>query len=169
MAENFLTLTGVSVHLGGVKVLDGLDWTIRKGEQWALAGASGSGKTVLAQTLLGRHFAAGRIDYFFGGVPAGELSGAHQIAMVEQQHRFKGRPGVTELYYQQRFNAADADKTITVELELAEYAGWSVAMTAGGAGRGEAGCSQGDCGEASCSEAGLGEEWLDHLHIRPLL
>ncbi len=69
--------------------------------------------------------------------------------MVEQQHRFTGRPGATELYYQQRFNAADADKTITVEQELAEYAGWSVAMTTVGAGR--------------------GEEWLDHLHIRPLL
>jgi molybdate transport system ATP-binding protein len=149
MAENFLTLTGVSVQLGGTKVLDALDWTIRKGEQWALTGASGSGKTVLAQTLLGRHFAGGRIDYFLSGVPAGERSGAHLIAMVEQQHRFKGRPGATELYYQQRFNAADADKTITVEQELAEYAGWSAAMTAGGASR--------------------GEEWLDHLHIRPLL
>jgi molybdate transport system ATP-binding protein len=151
MAENFLILTGVSVQLGGAKVLDALDWTIRKGEQWALTGASGSGKTVLAQTLLGRHFAGGRIDYFFGG----ERSGAHLIAMVEQQHRFKGRPGATELYYQQRFNAADADKTITVEQELAEYAGWGVAMTAGGA--------------TTPGGAGRGEEWLDHLHIRPLL
>jgi molybdate transport system ATP-binding protein len=163
MAENFLTLTGVSVQLGGVKLLDGLDWTIRKGEQWALTGASGSGKTVLAQTLLGRHFASGRIDYFFG-VTAGERSGAHLIAMVEQQHRFKGRPGATELYYQQRFNAADADKTITVEQELGEYAGWGAAMTAGAAGRGEAGC-----GEACRKEAGRGQEWLDRLHIRPLL
>jgi molybdate transport system ATP-binding protein len=173
MAENFLTLTGVSVQLGGAKVLDGLDWTIRKGEQWALTGASGSGKTVLAQTLLGRHFAGGRIDYFFGGVPvfgagpAGERSGVHLIAMVEQQHRFKGRPGATELYYQQRFNAADADKTITVEQELAEYAGWSMAETAG---EGKPACEGIPAVEGlTAGGAGRGEEWLDHLHIRPLL
>src|SRR6202012_1443206 len=53
----------------------------------------------------------------------GRIDGPHFIAMVEQQHRFRNRPGTTELYYQQRFNAADADKTMTVEQELAD-AGW---------------------------------------------
>ena len=78
--------------------------------------------------------------------------------MVEQQHRFKNRPGATDLYYQQRFNSSDADQTITVEQELAEYAGWP---------GGEA-VSKGD-------EMGIGEKgrnnvgWLDVLHIRPLL
>jgi molybdate transport system ATP-binding protein len=129
MAEIFLILEGVSVQWGGVKLLEGLDWTVRRGEQWAVIGPSGSGKTVLAHTLMGRHFSSGRVE-----TPP-------LIAMVEQQHRFRGRPGATELYYQQRFNAADADKTITVEEELA---------AAGMAGHPD-------------------KEWLDSLHVRALL
>lgn len=84
---------------------------IAKGENWALTGPSGSGKTVLAHTLLGQHFYTGRITL------------PHNIAIVEQQHRFRNRPGTTELYYQQRFNASDADQTITVAQEIAD-AGW---------------------------------------------
>jgi molybdate transport system ATP-binding protein len=129
MAEIFLTLEGVTVQWGGVKLLEGLDWTVRRGEQWAVIGPSGSGKTVLAHTLMGRHFSSGRAET------------PRLIAMVEQQHRFRGRPGATELYYQQRFNSADADKTITVEEELA---------AAGMAGHPD-------------------KDWLDSLHVRALL
>jgi len=130
MATPFLTFEGVSVKLGGSILLDQLDWTVYPGEQWAITGASGSGKTVLAHTLLGTHFHTGRI-----------VTGARRIAIVEQQHRFRNRPGSTSLYYQQRFNSSDADQTITVEQELQEYAGWK----------------------------GQPDHWLDDLHIRPLL
>jgi molybdate transport system ATP-binding protein len=114
MSSPFLILEGVSVQMGDALLLDHLDWTIRRGEQWAITGPSGSGKTLLAHVLLGRHFATGRISG-----PA-----HHRISIVEQQHRFRNRPGTTALYYQQRFNASDADKTITVEQELAD-AGWT--------------------------------------------
>ena len=133
MAATFLTLNGVSVHIGGARLLDNLDWMIRRGEQWALTGASGSGKTLLAHTLLGTHFYTGTIT-----------TATRRIAIVEQQHRFRNRPGATELYYQQRFNASDADQTITVAQELAD-AGWKSDDSTGTAG------------------------WLDTLHIRPLL
>jgi len=129
MPSSFLTLKGVSVHLGGTRLLDELDWTIHRGEQWALTGPSGSGKTVLAHTLLGTHFYTGTIT-----------TATRRIGIVEQQHRFRNRPGSTELYYQQRFNASDADQTITVAQELAD-AGWDGADT----------------------------PWLDTLHVRPLL
>ena len=129
MASTFLTLKGVSVHLGGSQLLDELDWTVHRGEQWALTGPSGSGKTVLAHTLLGSHFYTGTIT-----------TATRRIGIMEQQHRFRNRPGSTELYYQQRFNASDADQTITVAQELAD-AGWD----------------------------GAGVPWLDSLHIRPLL
>jgi molybdate transport system ATP-binding protein len=109
MAAPFLTLEGVTVQLAGARLLDQLDWTIQKGEQWALTGPSGSGKTLLAHTLLGRHFYTGVLEI-----------ATRRIAIVEQQHRFRNRPGATELYYQQRFNASDADQTITVAQELAE-------------------------------------------------
>jgi molybdate transport system ATP-binding protein len=98
--------------MGGTLLLDNLDWTIAPGEHWALTGHSGSGKTLLAHTLLGQHFFTGNIT-----------APTRRIAIVEQQHRFRNRPGSTELYYQQRFNASDADQTITVAQELAG-AGW---------------------------------------------
>ncbi|HEX3933866.1 MAG TPA: ATP-binding cassette domain-containing protein [Puia sp.] len=109
MAAPFLTLEGVSVQLAGARLLAHLDWTIHTGEQWAITGPSGSGKTLLAHTLLGRHFYTGTLQI-----------ATKRIAMVEQQHRFRNRPGATELYYQQRFNASDADQTITVAQELAD-------------------------------------------------
>jgi molybdate transport system ATP-binding protein len=114
MSSPFLNLRGISVRLGDALLLDHLDWTIYPGEQWAITGASGSGKTLLAHVLLGRQFASGEIS----GPPQ------HRIAIVEQQHRFRNNAGSTELYYQQRFNASDADQTITVEQELSE-AGWT--------------------------------------------
>jgi molybdate transport system ATP-binding protein len=157
MATSFLTLEGVTVQMGGIPLLDGLDWAILRGEQWAVTGASGSGKTVLGHTLMGKHFSRGRIE------------GPHRIGMVEQQHRFKSRPGTTELYYQQRFNASDADKTITVEQELAE-AGWALR---GDGGKGEPGdgnvATTGWDETAGGGEGSAGANWLDSLHIRPLL
>jgi len=138
MAEKFLSLEGVSVQLGGKQVLKALDLNILKGEQWAVTGPSGSGKSVLAHTLMGRHFYSGTIKYHLQET-AGE---AVKVAIVEQQHRFLNRSGTTDLYYQQRFNASDADQTITVEQELAPYA---------------------------TRETLLAWEWLDLLHIRPLL
>ncbi len=118
MPSTLLTLEGVSVQMGGTLLLDNLDWTIAPGEHWALTGPSGSGKTVLAHTLLGQHFFTGKIT-----LPI------QRTAIVEQQHRFRNRPGSTELYYQQRFNASDADQTITVAQELAD-AGWPEPDTA---------------------------------------
>jgi molybdate transport system ATP-binding protein len=112
MSSPFLTLEGVSVQMGGTPLLDNLDWTIAPGEHWALTGPSGSGKTLLAHTLLGQHFFTGKI-----------IAPTSRMAIMEQQHRFRNRPGSTELYYQQRFNASDADQTITVAQELSD-AGW---------------------------------------------
>jgi molybdate transport system ATP-binding protein len=111
MSSPSLALEGVTLQIGGSLLLDNLDWTIAPGENWALTGPSGSGKTALAHTLLGRHF------------HTGQITTTHSIAIVEQQHRFRNRPGTTELYYQQRFNASDAEQTITVSQEIAD-AGW---------------------------------------------
>ena len=63
----FLALDEVSVQIGGQLILDHLTLKIRRGEQWAITGSSGSGKTVLARTLLGKNFFTGRIGYHFDG------------------------------------------------------------------------------------------------------
>ncbi|HEY4209433.1 MAG TPA: ATP-binding cassette domain-containing protein [Puia sp.] len=132
MAENFLSLEGLTVTLGGRQILKNLDFNILCGQQWAITGPSGSGKSVLAHTLMGRQYHSGKLIFF---KPA-------KCVIVEQQHRFLNSSGTSDLYYQQRFNSSDADGTMTVREELSPYA----------AGR--------DL---------LHWEWLDSLHIRPLL
>jgi ABC-type molybdenum transport system ATPase subunit/photorepair protein PhrA len=62
MDEKFLELEQVSVQIGNVVLLERLDLMIHRGEQWAITGPLGSGKTVLAHTLTGRHFYTGRIS-----------------------------------------------------------------------------------------------------------
>jgi len=116
--EKFLELQNVTVKAGGKTILEEIHFTIHTDEQWAIIGSSGSGKTVLAHTLAGKHFYNGKIEYFFPVKKENKSS----ILVVEQQHRFKNLSNTNDLYYQQRFNSSEADQTITVEQELKEYA-----------------------------------------------
>jgi simple sugar transport system ATP-binding protein len=51
--DNLLTVTGVSKSFGGVKALDAVDFSIRKGEIHCLAGENGSGKSTLIKVVAG--------------------------------------------------------------------------------------------------------------------
>jgi molybdate transport system ATP-binding protein len=117
MAEKFLELQNVSVQSAGVKILNDISFTIHKNEQWAIIGSSGSGKTLLANTLAGKNFYTGKIDYYF---PL-KKNNKNSILIVEQQHRFKNLSNTNDLYYQQRFNSYDSEQTITVQQELQEH------------------------------------------------
>src|SRR5438477_9023330 len=44
-----------AVCLGGEVALRDVTWALREGETWAVVGPVGSGKTALAEVLLGRH------------------------------------------------------------------------------------------------------------------
>jgi molybdate transport system ATP-binding protein len=97
--------------LGEKEILKKLNLRIKKNEEWAIVGASGSGKTTLANTLAGKH-------YFTGNIQFNNNNNKPNIVVVEQQHRFKNLSNVSDFYYQQRYNASDADNTITVEKVL---------------------------------------------------
>ncbi|HEY4151558.1 MAG TPA: ATP-binding cassette domain-containing protein [Chitinophagaceae bacterium] len=123
MQQELAVLQQVSVRLGGVTILDTISLVFQKGEQWAVVGASGSGKTTLAHAMAGKVFFRGTIDYSF---PISDGAG-QQVVVVEQQHKFKNRSNTSDFYYQQRFNAADADNSLTVAEELADYTSDTVA------------------------------------------
>lgn len=117
MEGSLLQLDQVSVKLGAQQVLKDINLTIEPGQHWAITGESGSGKSVLAHTLAGRHFFSGHIVAAFGTPETYH----HQIIVVEQQHRFKDLTNRSDFYYQQRFNSFDAERTATVEELLADY------------------------------------------------
>ena len=48
---SFLTVEGIKKNFGSVKVLDGISFTMEKGEVLSLIGSSGSGKTTLLRCL----------------------------------------------------------------------------------------------------------------------
>jgi iron complex transport system ATP-binding protein len=51
-ARPVIEVTGLRVERDAL-ILDGLDWTVGRGEHWVLLGANGSGKTSLLSTLTG--------------------------------------------------------------------------------------------------------------------
>ena len=63
MEENVvLTARGISMTFPGVKALDNVDFTLRKGEIHALMGENGAGKSTLIKCLTGiNDFEAGEI------------------------------------------------------------------------------------------------------------
>jgi len=51
--EVVLEVDGLGIRRGEVEILRDVNWTVRKGEHWAILGANGSGKTSLLSALTG--------------------------------------------------------------------------------------------------------------------
>jgi len=48
-----LVVENLGVTRGGVRILDGVSWSVRAGEHWVILGANGSGKTSLLSAITG--------------------------------------------------------------------------------------------------------------------
>lgn len=51
--DNAILLKNISVSYGNRKILNGLDWQVKRGEKWALLGPNGSGKSTLLSLVCG--------------------------------------------------------------------------------------------------------------------
>ncbi len=111
-ASPVLSVTHLSITRSGKKILDNISFTLNRDEALAITGPFGCGKTSLGLALAQQLFHQGTILYH---LPAGS-----EIAWVEQQHHFKTLQSTTDLYYQQRFNSYDTEKTQTVAASLGE-------------------------------------------------
>lgn len=94
-------------------VLDQLCFTINQGEQWAITGPLGCGKTTLLKALTSAQFFTGSVTF-----RPGNTQSVRQTVLVEQQHHFKNLSNTGNFYYQQRFNSRDAEDAITVKEDL---------------------------------------------------
>ncbi len=89
--------------------------SIKHGEQIFLTGASGSGKTSLALALTGELYASGEIKFNY---QANDL--APKITLVKQFFHFKSNCGLSDFYYQQRYNSYDADDAPSVRQTISD-------------------------------------------------
>jgi molybdate transport system ATP-binding protein len=109
METNLLFFKDVQVKIGAQVILKELNISLSPFQHTAIIGTSGSGKTVLANTILGKHF-------FSGEKISPDYS---QIVFVGQQHLFADFTNTrTNLYYQQRFQSSEQETTSTVAAYL---------------------------------------------------
>src|SRR5262245_57427291 len=120
---DILRLRGVTyARPGGAPVLRGLDWTMREGETWAIVGPVGSGKTTLAELVLGRlRPDTGTIEWPFvdslraaGRSIAWPAEVIEYVAFREESRLFSH----ARHYYQERFNIIDPLDDVTLDAFL---------------------------------------------------
>jgi len=156
-----LALSHVSVrHLHRVLFQD-LSFRLEPGQHWALVGPSGAGKSALLAALAGQLLLAGGTATYPGleaavQQPADDrplASWRQRVCLVGTRAPFKARPGGSELYYQQRYEATAAEEVPTVR----EYL--QAQPTAAGPG----------AGPAWTYERVVGTLRLSHLQEQPLI
>jgi molybdate transport system ATP-binding protein len=109
-----ISIHNINISIGGSEILKEISFNINPGEQWGLIGESGSGKSMLAKAIAGKLFYSGKIEVNESKNPTRSI----KIELIDQQHRFKNKSNTENFYYQQRFNSANADETITVMQDL---------------------------------------------------
>ncbi len=117
MKESFVSIQNLNLKFQQNTVLKDLNWTINRGENWHLSGISGSGKTILAKTIIAKQNAVGEIKINFDT----NSNLAAQVLLVESWYQFKNLEGVANFYYQQRYTSQQAKEIITVGAELQQY------------------------------------------------
>jgi len=116
-----LHLHNTTIKNNGTTIFTNLSFSINQGEQWALVGKSGSGKTLLLEAIAGKRMITG-----------GEVTRPENIVLVTPKPKFKNLSNTSDFYYQQRFNSIDSEDAQTVRNYLAlahatgENAFWSL-------------------------------------------
>jgi molybdate transport system ATP-binding protein len=107
---------------GGALAFRDLSWTMREGETWAIVGPVGSGKTTLAEALLGRfHLESGVLEWPLldrlraaGRAAAWPSDVIQHVSFKEDSWLFS----YARHYYQQRFNFIEPQDDLTLDAFL---------------------------------------------------
>ncbi|HEY5464136.1 MAG TPA: ATP-binding cassette domain-containing protein [Hanamia sp.] len=114
MKNASLIVKDLVVKMQDNTVLDEISFSLEPKQHLAILGDGESGKTTLAKAI------AGKI-HFFGNISTDSenITGMHtRVDLVEQRYSFKNLSGISDFYYQQRFNSFDANDASTIFEEL---------------------------------------------------
>ena len=119
MSEPVVELENVTVARDGRVVLSRLNWTFCAGDVWAIVGPTGSGKTTLAEVILGRrHAQEGTVRWPLldrlrrAGKKADYPSQVIAHVTFKEESRLFSYAGH---YYQQRFEFADSEEPLSLD------------------------------------------------------
>jgi len=100
-----ITFDEVNIQKGDRTVLENINWQAQNGENWAIIGGNGSGKSTFLEAIAGKIFPTkGRIT----------KPNYDEIAFVAKDYSFNRIVQAATQYYQQRFNSQDAEISPTV-------------------------------------------------------
>lgn len=112
MEREIAHIRNVVTRLPELRFKQPVEWIIKEGEQWAVIGPNGGGKTLLAD-ILQRKFAFKEGEVTFG------MEG--KVSEIIQSIAFKDIYSLADCrnsYYQQRWHATEADEMPTIEETL---------------------------------------------------
>lgn len=116
--ELSLRLENIIPRMYGVEFDSVINWTIKKGEQWAVVGLNGSGKTLLADLVCGRHAVRqGNVTYGFWDEERDHAAGYHYPTDRIRKVSFESAYLLADyknMYYQQRFSSTENEDMPTV-------------------------------------------------------
>jgi len=126
--QTIISFTNAHVQYLDQILLENISLSVKSGEQWAIIGASGSGKSALLKTIAGKfHISKGEFKHPLLDEEAKKQNKnqvlckwKNLIGKVSSKHNFTNLSNTTSFYYQQRFNSSDSEDTLTVEQLLSQ-------------------------------------------------
>ena len=138
MPAAVLSLSGVAVVRDGAALLDGVTWTVREGERWAVLGPNGAGKTTLLQVAAASLFPTrGSVELLgerFGQADLGELRTRVGLSSAQLADRVPGHEKALDLVvsasygvvgrWRERYDADDVARarSLLARVGLASFA-----------------------------------------------
>jgi molybdate transport system ATP-binding protein len=97
-ADYLIDMKNVTVRYGETVILDRLNWSVKRGENWAVAGPNGSGKTTLLSLITGDHLQAYANDIRLFGKSKGSGESVWEIkekvGVVSSEMQLRYRKGI---------------------------------------------------------------------------